>query len=97
MTASAEGASLKLSGRVDEQPIIVTNSEAAVVRSVMFGAASTFGSRDVQAGVALRDVWHVSEQIQIEGGARIDESRFGDSSPSARRASGMDRTARARQ
>jgi hypothetical protein len=84
VTASAEGASLKMSGRIDEQPIIVTNSEAAVVRSVMFGPASAFGSRDVQAGFALRDVWHVSERIQVEGGARIDESRFGGSAPSAR-------------
>ena len=76
--------SLNLSGRVDEQPIIVTNSAGAVVRSVTFGPATTFGSRDILAGVAVRDLWHASEQIQIEGGARVDDSRYGGGSPSGR-------------
>ena len=84
VTATVDGASLKLSGRVDEQPIVVTNSEGAVVRSVTFGPASSFGSRDILAGIALRDVWHVSERIQIEGGARVDDSRYGGGAPSAR-------------
>ena len=54
VTATVDGASLKLSGRVDEQPIVVTNSEGAVVRSVTFGPASSFGSRDILAGIALQ-------------------------------------------
>ena len=81
---SGEIAARWLSGRVEERPVIVSDTEQRTVRSVEFGPAAAFGARDRPVATAIRDVWQVSPRVQIEGGARVDHSRHGGGAPSGR-------------
>ena len=81
---SGEIAARWLSGRVEERPVIVSDTEQRTVRTVEFGPAAAFGARDRPLATAIRDVWQVSPRVQIEGGARVDHSRHGGGAPSGR-------------
>jgi len=73
-----------LSGRVNERPVMVFDTEQRPVRTVEFGPAAAFGARDRPVAVAIRDVWQASPRVQFEGGARVDHSRHGGGAPSGR-------------
>jgi outer membrane receptor protein involved in Fe transport len=81
---SGEVAARKLSGRVAEAPVVVTNMAGRVVRSVEFGPAASFASSDQPVGLALRDVWQLADRFQLDAGVRVDHSRYGGGAPSAR-------------
>jgi carboxypeptidase family protein len=81
---SGEVAARRLSGRIAESPVIVNDAFGHVVRSVDFGEPASFGAADRPVGLAVRDVWQVSERIQIDAGARVDHSRHGGGAPSGR-------------
>jgi hypothetical protein len=84
VTLTGEIAARRLSGHVQEQPVIVSDAAERPVRSVEFGPAATFGARDWPVGLALRDVWQVHPRLQIDGGVRVDHSRHGGGAPSGR-------------
>jgi hypothetical protein len=81
---SGEIAARTLTGRIAESPVVVSDAEGRVVRSVDFGGPSSFGASDRPVGLAARDVWQVAERIQLDVGARVDHSRHGGGAPSAR-------------
>lgn len=84
VTVSAELSARTLNGRVEERPLEVSDSSGAAVRSIEFGPAASFAAGDWPASLAVRDVWQVHPQVQLDGGVRVDHSRYGGGSPSAR-------------
>ena len=81
---SWEVAARRLSGRIAESPVVVTDVLGRALRSVDFGEPASFGANDRPVGLAMRDVWQVSDRIQIDAGARVDHSRHGGGAPSGR-------------
>jgi hypothetical protein len=77
-------ATRRLRGGVAESPIVVSNAEGQAVRTLEFGPASRIGASDRPIGLALRDVWHVNERTDVDGGVRVDHSRYGGATPSGR-------------
>ena len=63
---------------------MVADELGRTVRTVSFGPAFSIGAHDLPMGLAVRDVWHASNRVQIDGGLRADYSRFGGVAPSAR-------------
>jgi hypothetical protein len=84
VTLSGEMAARAISGYVSEGPVVLNNAKGRTVRTVDFGAATTFRGSDRPVGLAVRDVWHAHDQVQIDAGVRLDHSRYGGRSPSAR-------------
>jgi hypothetical protein len=83
-TVSGEVAARRLSGRIAESPVIVNDAEGRIVRSVDFGGPASFGAYDRPVGLAVRDVWQLTDRVQIDAGARVDHSRHGGGAPSGR-------------
>ena len=72
-------------GKVRESAIVVRDAFNRPVRSITFGAPSTFAAHDRPGDVALRDLWRLSERLALDTGARIDwNGRYGGATPSAR-------------
>jgi hypothetical protein len=69
---------------VTERPIVVQEADGRVMRTVEFGPSSAIGAADRPGGLAIRDVWRVSERMDVEGGLRMDHSRYGGAAPSGR-------------
>ncbi len=83
-SVGGEVASRQLHGRIAESPVIVTDTLGRVMRSVEFGPPATLAASDRPVGLAVRDVWQLTERLQLDGGARVDHSRHGGGVPSAR-------------
>lgn len=83
-TLGGEVASRRLRGGIAEAPIVVENAQGRTVRTLEFGPPSTIGAHDRPVGVALRDVWTVSDRTQIDAGVRLDHSRHGGGALSGR-------------
>ena len=83
-SVNGEIAARRLRGRIAESPVIVTDTIGRVVRSVEFGPPATLGASDRPVGLAIRDVWQITERLQLDGGARLDHSRHGGGMPSGR-------------
>jgi hypothetical protein len=81
---SGEVSARRLSGRIAESPVIVNDVEGRMVRSVEFGGPASFGAHDRPVGLAVRDVWHLTDRLQLDAGARVDHSRHGGGAPSGR-------------
>ena len=81
---SGEVAVRQLRGHVAERPIVVQHADGSVMRTVEFGPSSAIAAADRPGGLALRDVWHVTERMDVEGGLRMDHSRYGGVAPSGR-------------
>ena len=81
---SGEVAARRMTGRIAETPVVVTNMAGRVVRSEEFGAPASIGANDRPVGLALRDVWQLASRLQLDAGVRVDHSRFGGGVPSAR-------------
>lgn len=83
LAVSGEVTGRRLSGTVEEHPLVVTDGVGRTVRSIEFGPAAGFGARDWPAALAVRDVWHATERLQLDAGGRVDHRRRG-AVPSAR-------------
>ena len=83
-TMSGEIGSSRLRGSVQESSIVINDAQGRPVRMISFGGASSVSAYDRPVGLSLRDVWQVSDRMQIDGGGRIDHSRYGGASPSGR-------------
>ncbi len=83
-TISGEVASRQMTGRIAESPVIVNDVEGRVVRTVDFGPPASIGASDRPVGLAVRDVWQITDRVQIDAGARVDHSRHGGGAPSGR-------------
>jgi len=83
-SVGGEVASRRLRGRIAESPVIVTDTLGRVMRSVEFGPPAALAASDRPVGLAVRDVWQLTERLQLDGGARVDHSRHGGGLPSAR-------------
>jgi len=79
-----EVAARQLTGRIAESPVDVIDTFGRVMRSVDFGPPGELSARDWLTGVAVRDVWHVTDKVQLDAGARFDHSQIADGAPSAR-------------
>jgi len=84
VTVAAEFAKRSLDGRVHERSVHVIDQTGRRVRSVEYGAASTFGATDRPFNAAVRDVWQASTRLQIDGGVRVDYSNRTGATPSTR-------------
>ena len=74
LTLVGEVAARRLTGTVDETPILVSNAAGQPVRRVEFAPRASIGARDVPLGGAVRDVWQASGRLTLDFGARIDGS-----------------------
>ena len=83
-TLSGEIGSSRLRGRVSDAPIVVNDAQGRAVRTINFSGASAVSAYDRPVATSLRDVWQVSERMQVDGGMRVDHSRYGGASPSGR-------------
>jgi len=72
ITIAGRAASRHLSGRVSDAPIAVEDGLGRAVRTVTFGSATDFAVRDYPMALLARDVWHVSDRIQLDAGVRLD-------------------------
>jgi hypothetical protein len=84
LAVSGELTGRQLSGTVEEQPLAVTDGIGRTVRTIEFGPAAAFAARDWPAGLSVRDVWHATDRLQLEGGARVDHTRRSGGVPSGR-------------
>src|SRR5439155_23868108 len=69
--------SRRLTGTLTEKPVFVVDTLGRAVRKVGFGPAADVGAasldaRDRPSYIAARDVWHLSERFQSDGGVRVD-------------------------
>jgi hypothetical protein len=62
----------------------VNDADGRLVRSVEFGPPSTLSARDRSVALAVRDVWQVSDRLQLDSGARVDHTRYTGGTPSVR-------------
>lgn len=75
----------RLRGAVSERPVHIVDTEGRPVREIAFGAPANLTARANGFAMALRDVWQVSERLQLDGGLRLDHSSLGGRAvPSAR-------------
>jgi len=72
VTVAGEIAARRLTGTVEETPILVSNAAGRLVRWVEFDPRTLIGARDMPVGAAARDVWQASGRLTIDAGARID-------------------------
>ena len=72
ITIGGRAASRHLSGRVSDTPIAVEDGSGRAVRTVTFGSATDFAVRDYPMALLARDVWHVSDRVQLDAGVRLD-------------------------
>lgn len=86
VTMTAEIGGRSLSGRIHETAIAVRGPSGRVVRTVDFGGASQVSASDRPLALAVHDGWQISDRLTIDGGARVDHSRYGGAAPSARAA-----------
>ncbi|MDE3155880.1 MAG: TonB-dependent receptor [Acidobacteriota bacterium] len=85
LTVAAGLATRRLHGTVRESPVLVRDALGRGVRTVSFGAPSTFAVHDRPGDVAIRDLWSVNERLRLDAGMRMDwNGRFGGATPSAR-------------
>jgi hypothetical protein len=71
-TIGGRAASRRLSGQLINGPVSVEDTQGRTVRTVTFGPASSFAVRDAPMSLFARDVWHASDRLQLELGARLD-------------------------
>src|SRR5205814_9802796 len=71
-TLGGRAASRRLSGRVNNGPVSVEDSQGRTVRTVTFGPAAEFAVRDAPISLLARDVWHVNDRMQLDVGGRLD-------------------------
>ena len=84
-TLVGDVATQQLRGTVSEQTLFVRDTEGRLVRSVEFGPAAAISAKDWPVALALRDVWSISDRVQLDMGVRMDESHaHGGYWPSAR-------------
>jgi hypothetical protein len=83
-TFGGEVAARRLRGHVAEGPVVVSDADGRTVRTIEFGPPSAISAQDRPVGLALRDVWQVSDRTQVDAGVRVDHSRHGGGAPSAR-------------
>jgi len=72
LTLGGRIASRHLSGNVSDTPVTVEDSLGRTVRTVTFGPATSFDVRDHPTSLLARDVWHVSDRMQVDMGGRLD-------------------------
>lgn len=84
-TLGAGLARRRLSGSVTENTISIENAAGSKVREITFGPPGALSVNDRPLNLTLRDVWHVSDRLQIDAGGRLDRnSSYGGSAPSGR-------------
>src|SRR6185436_19067545 len=74
-TMSGELSATSLTGTVAEHGLVVEDENGRVVRTVDFGDASSIGAHDHPMSLAVRDVWHASDRMQVDAGLRADHSQ----------------------
>ena len=82
LQGSLQGESLD--GSVSERPVEIRDAAGVLVRRISFGAPTTTAAGDRSLGLALRDLWHATERLELDAGLRGDWSTLGGSAPSAR-------------
>lgn len=73
-----------LNGSVAERPVEIRDAAGMLVRTIRFGAPAATAAEDQSFGLALRDLWHASERLEVDAGLRNDWSALAGSAPSAR-------------
>jgi hypothetical protein len=73
-----------LDGSVAERGVEIRDAAGALVRTIDFGPPTTTTAEDRRLGLALRDLWHASERLDVDAGVRADWTTLAGSAPSAR-------------
>jgi carboxypeptidase family protein len=71
-TIGGRVAARRLSASVADTPIVIEDELGRTVRTVTFGPATDFAVRDYPMALVGRDVWHVSDRVQVDAGVRLD-------------------------
>src|SRR5262249_5521398 len=83
-TFSAELASRRMNGSLTETGVVVNDADGRPVRTVDFSGTASIGASDRPLAFAARDVWQATPRLHIDGGVRVDHSRYGGAAPSGR-------------
>ena len=67
----------RLRGSISERAVRIHDAEGRTVRDIAFGAPARLTAQATGLAVALRDLWQVSERLQLDGGVRLDRSALG--------------------
>jgi len=84
VTIGGELAYRTLDGDITEGPVVVRDSLGRTMRTVEFGPGAQLNVHDVPMSAYVRDVWRLTQRLQIDGGVRIDGSSYAPAMPSAR-------------
>jgi hypothetical protein len=71
-TFGAKATRRRLSGRITNGPVAVEDSQGRTVRTVTFGPTANYAVRDAPMSLLARDVWHLTDRVQIDLGGRLD-------------------------
>jgi hypothetical protein len=61
-----------MEGELTDQPIRIVDADDVLVRSIQFLAAGSLEQSDTYGGGGLRDLWDVTNHLQIDLGIRLD-------------------------
>ena len=61
-----------MEGTLTDQSIRVIDTQGALVRSIEFGPTGPLSQSDLYGGGGVRDLWNVSQRLQLDLGLRID-------------------------
>ena len=65
-----------MEGTLTDQPIQILNADGLRVRSIQFEPAGTLVQGDTYGGIGVRDLWDVSDRLQVDLGVRLDASEL---------------------
>jgi hypothetical protein len=74
LSATAGYSLRQLHGTIVETPITIVNDAGQATRSISFGAPGVLSAGDRPQSASLRDLWTVTNRLEIEGGARVDRN-----------------------
>jgi hypothetical protein len=84
LSVSSEISSRALKGTLLETPITIENGDGQVVRRLDFGPFAVMEARDRPLAISARDLWQVSQRLQLDGGVRLDYTSYTGGAPSGR-------------
>ena len=61
-----------LDGTLKDQPIRIVDEEGSTARSIEFGPTGPLSSSDTTAGFGVRDLWDLTNRLQVDVGLRVD-------------------------
>jgi len=61
-----------MEGMLTDQPIRIINTAGLLVRSIEFGPTGSLSQTDLYGGMGIRDLWDMTDRLQVDIGLRLD-------------------------